>query len=438
MVHGGPFPATSDSAQHLASAASPSSGSCVRSPTRTCRPRCCPRRCATTTRGACAAASTETLERDRHHRAGRGRAGRRARQHAAQPERRARPVLHPQHRDRHRLRGPRPASARCPAARRSAQTIEDAAELLVGQPVARYRTAAARRSPTAFADRDAGGRGLQTFDLRTTIHAVTALESALLDLLGPAPRRAGRRAARRGPAARPRADARLPVLRRRPRPDRPALPARAATAADDWERLRREEALTPEAIVALAEAAQARYGFTDFKLKGGVLAGRGGGRGRHRAARALPRRADHARPQRRLAARRRRSRCCRGLRRRARLRRGPVRRRGRLLRPRDDGRVPPRHRPAHRHQHGRHRLAPAGPRRALQRRRHPARRPALLDHAGLGARGAAVPRLRPDLGLALQQPLRRLAGDVHPRRRGRARARSPRSTRTGSGRTASA
>ena len=28
------------------------------------------------------------------------------------------------------------------------------------------------------------GRGLQTFDLRTTIHAVTAVESALLDLLG--------------------------------------------------------------------------------------------------------------------------------------------------------------------------------------------------------------------------------------------------------------
>lgn len=36
----------------------------------------------------------------------------------------------------------------------------------------------------SFADRDAGSRGLQTFDLRTTIHAVTALESALLDLHG--------------------------------------------------------------------------------------------------------------------------------------------------------------------------------------------------------------------------------------------------------------
>ena len=43
------------------------------------------------------------------------------------------------------------------------------------------------RSPPGtrrFKDRDAGGRGVQTFDQRTTIHAVTALEAALLDLLG--------------------------------------------------------------------------------------------------------------------------------------------------------------------------------------------------------------------------------------------------------------
>ena len=64
--------------------------------------------------------------------------------------------------------------------------------------------------------------------------------------------------------------------------------------------------------------------------------------------------------------------------------------------------------------------------------------PHFWTHAGLGAGGADVPRLGPDLGLALEQPLRHLAGDVHPCRRRRARARSPRSTRTGSGRTASA
>jgi glucarate dehydratase len=45
------------------------------------------------------------------------------------------------------------------------------------------------------------------------------------------------------------------------------------TVGDDWLRLRHEEALTTAGIVRLAEAAQARYGFNDFKLKGGVLSG---------------------------------------------------------------------------------------------------------------------------------------------------------------------
>jgi glucarate dehydratase len=37
-------------------------------------------------------------------------------------------------------------------------------------------------------------------------------------------------------------------------------------AKDDWLRLRHEEAVTPASIVRLAEAANARYGFNDFKL----------------------------------------------------------------------------------------------------------------------------------------------------------------------------
>jgi glucarate dehydratase len=41
----------------------------------------------------------------------------------------------------------------------------------------------------------------------------------------------------------------------------------------EWYRVRHEEALSPEAIVRQAEAAYARYGFRDFKLKGGVLEG---------------------------------------------------------------------------------------------------------------------------------------------------------------------
>jgi len=46
-----------------------------------------------------------------------------------------------------------------------------------------------------------------------------------------------------------------------------------SSGRDDWLRLRSEAALTPEAIVRLAEAASARYGFKDFKLKGGVMSG---------------------------------------------------------------------------------------------------------------------------------------------------------------------
>jgi glucarate dehydratase len=150
-------------------------------------------------------------------------------------------------------------------------TITDAADLLVGQPVARYRSLL-RDVAARFAGRDAGGRGLQTFDLRTTVHAVTALESALLDLAGqeqgvPVAELLGDGQQRTS----------VPVLGYLfyvGDPDRTPLPyLRGPDGASDWERLRREEALTPSAVVRLAEAAQARYGFQDFKLKGGVLAG---------------------------------------------------------------------------------------------------------------------------------------------------------------------
>jgi glucarate dehydratase len=151
------------------------------------------------------------------------------------------------------------------------RTIADAGALLTGRPIAAYGRLLREVSAT-FADRDAGGRGQQTFDLRTTIHAVTALESALLDLLG---QHLG------VPVAELLGDGQqrdtVPMLGYlfyvgdRTATDLPYLSE--GDPADDWERLRREPALTPEAVVALAEAAQARYGFSDFKLKGGVLSG---------------------------------------------------------------------------------------------------------------------------------------------------------------------
>jgi glucarate dehydratase len=158
-----------------------------------------------------------------------------------------------------------------PGGEASRGAVADAAELLVGAPVLRHRSLL-RAVAARFADRDAGGRGAQTFDLRTTVHAVTALESALLDLAGQA---------QGVPVAELLGDGqqrdRVPMLGYLfyvGDIDRTDLPyERPAGSGDDWERLRRRPALDPAAVVRLAEAAQARYGFTDFKLKGGVLAG---------------------------------------------------------------------------------------------------------------------------------------------------------------------
>jgi glucarate dehydratase len=158
-----------------------------------------------------------------------------------------------------------------PGGERILRTLQEAQSLVVGQGIGRYKNILTRVRNT-FADRDVGGRGLQTFDLRVTIHAVAALEAAMLDLLGqflgvPVAALLGEGQQR---------DA-VPILgylfyigdRRRSE-----LPYRSEPgASDEWLRLRNEEALSTPAVVRLAEAAQARYGFTDFKLKGGVLAG---------------------------------------------------------------------------------------------------------------------------------------------------------------------
>ncbi|RFP11337.1 MULTISPECIES: glucarate dehydratase [unclassified Duganella] len=150
-------------------------------------------------------------------------------------------------------------------------TLEDARELIVGQPVGHYN-AVLNQARAAFADRDSGGRGLQTFDLRIAIHAVTAIECALLDLLGqhldvPLAALLGDGQQR----------AQVPMLGYlffigdRTRTDLPY--ASDPGAADRWSRLRHEPAMDAQAVVALAEAAYERYGFKDFKLKGGVLRG---------------------------------------------------------------------------------------------------------------------------------------------------------------------
>jgi glucarate dehydratase len=151
------------------------------------------------------------------------------------------------------------------------QTLRDAEHLVLGARVGDYKRVL-RSVRARFADRDAGGRGAQTFDLRTTVHAVTAIESALLDLLGqhlevPV-------AALLGDGKQRDAVRVLGYLFYVGDPDRTDLDYLRAPDADvEWYRVRHEEALTPEAIVRQAEATHDHYGFRDFKLKGGVLPG---------------------------------------------------------------------------------------------------------------------------------------------------------------------
>ena len=158
-----------------------------------------------------------------------------------------------------------------PGGEKIRQTLADAGALVVGQPIGSHLRVL-QQMQSQFADRDSGGRGLQTFDLRTTIHAVTAIESAMLDLLGqflnvPV-------AALLGEGQQRESVEMLGYLfyvgdKAKTSLDYVSDPG----AANDWFRLRHEVALSPEAIVRQAEAACGKYGFNDFKLKGGVLRG---------------------------------------------------------------------------------------------------------------------------------------------------------------------
>jgi glucarate dehydratase len=161
-----------------------------------------------------------------------------------------------------------------PGGEKIRQTLEDARELVVGRSIGDHQRVL-RDMQQRFADRDSGGRGLQTFDLRTAIHAVTAVESALLDLLGqhlevPVAALLGEGQQRESVEML----GYLFFVGDRTKTDLPyADPASEPDGADAWCRLRHDKAMTPEAIVRLAEAARERYGFNDFKLKGGVLRG---------------------------------------------------------------------------------------------------------------------------------------------------------------------
>jgi glucarate dehydratase len=158
-----------------------------------------------------------------------------------------------------------------PGGEKIRETLEDARPLVVGNTIGACNNILASMREK-FADRDAGGRGNQTFDLRVMIHAVTAVESALLDLLGqhlslPVAALLGEGQQRTSVLTL----GYLFFVGDRRKAHLPYVEGEVGKPA--WFNLRHQETMTPDAVVRLAEATQDHYGFADFKLKGGVLRG---------------------------------------------------------------------------------------------------------------------------------------------------------------------
>ncbi|MGF1760634.1 glucarate dehydratase [Photobacterium sagamiensis] len=149
------------------------------------------------------------------------------------------------------------------------KTLEDAKPYIIGKSLGEYKDVM-REVQEVFSDRDEAGRGLQTFDLRTTIHAVTAIESAMLDLLGQFLNVSV--ASLLGEGQQRDKVEMLSYLFFIGDRNKTTLPYQNQdNESNEWYRLRHNEALDAESIVRLAQASYDQYGFRDFKLKGGVL-----------------------------------------------------------------------------------------------------------------------------------------------------------------------
>ena len=158
-----------------------------------------------------------------------------------------------------------------PGGKKITDALNSISHLVVGSSLGHYKNTLLAIDE-AIGAHEEDVRGSQTFDLRTGVHVKTAVEAPLLDLLGKY---------LEVPVAALLGDGQISekvkmlgylfYIGDRKKTD---LPYYSDENSDsDWYRLRHEEALTPEAIVALAQAAKDAYGFDDFKLKGGVLAG---------------------------------------------------------------------------------------------------------------------------------------------------------------------
>ena len=295
--------------------------------------------------------------------------------------------------------------------------LEKARELVIGQSIGRYNAILQSVRGQLFGQQDDMHRATVhevTSDAEAAVlkqpheinlrvdNVLTAVEAALLDLLG---QHLGVPVAALLGNGQQRDEVRmlgyLFYVGDRCKTDLPYLSGTGSK--NGWLHERHQAALTTEAIVALAEAAQDRYGFNDFKLKGGVMAGET----EMEAVTALARRFPQARitldpngawsldeavrlcKNRQDALAYAEDPC------------GPENGySGREIMAEFSAVVD---RCADCNQHGGDRMAAAGPFHFSARGGYSPGRPAFLDNAGLGTRSANLPRMGSDLGFALQQ-----------------------------------
>lgn len=159
-----------------------------------------------------------------------------------------------------------------PGSTKITKTLEEIIPLVEGTKVPEYKQTLLKIKQYMDAKGEKDVRGNQTFDLRTGVHVLTAIETPCLDLLGqflevPVCQLLGDGQQR----DKVNVLGYLFFVGDRNKTD---LPYDAEPDSDcEWYRLRHEEALDADHVVAMAKAAYDKYGFKDFKLKGGVLAG---------------------------------------------------------------------------------------------------------------------------------------------------------------------
>ncbi len=146
-------------------------------------------------------------------------------------------------------------------------------DIVVGSSVAHYKQTMIKVNDYLEKNSPKDLRGNQTFDLRTGIHVTTAVEAALLDLMGkflevPVSYLLGDGQMR----DKVKVLGYLFYVADRKKTDLPYYSNE--NAPNTWYRIRHEEAVTPESVVELAKASRELYGFDDFKLKGGAFAGK--------------------------------------------------------------------------------------------------------------------------------------------------------------------